>query len=225
MGDTACTEVDDIDAQWLRLFQSLDEASRRRLAGQRATEIGYGGLRQVIDLTGLSPHTIRRGIKELRSGKALSPDGRLRRPGGGRKKVEENDPEVVVALQELLNESTSGDPMRPLKWTTKSTRGLAKELTRRGHKVSSATVGRLLRDLGYSHMHSGSAWGSFGDPHRIAGFRSGWPISSRRSSSRLRRVEANTAAASSSSLDTVFSSSRIARGGVSAASAIRRRSP
>lgn len=150
MANTAGNEVDDIEAQWLRLFHSLDEASRRRLAGQRAMELGYGGLRQVIDLTGLSPHTIRRGIKELRSGEVLSADGRLRRPGAGRKKVEESDPEVVDALQELLSESTSGDPMRPLRWTTKSTRGLARELTKRGHKVSSTTVGRLLRDLGYS---------------------------------------------------------------------------
>jgi transposase len=143
-------DVDDVDGQWLRLFRSLDEASRRRVAGHRVIELGYGGLTRVMNLTGLSHHTIKRGIAELRSGEELSTDGRVRRPGGGRKKLEEDDPKIFDALEELLNEATSGDPMRPLRWTTKSTRGLARELTKRGHKVSSSTVGRLLRDLGYS---------------------------------------------------------------------------
>jgi len=141
---------DDVTAQWLRLFRSLDEASRRRLAGQRAIEIGYGGIKQVAMLSGLSQNTVRRGMAELRSGEELLAQGRIRRPGGGRKNIEEQDPQVLAELEALLDDETRGDPMRPLRWTAKSARAIAKELGKIGFNVGVTTIRRLLKDLGYS---------------------------------------------------------------------------
>jgi hypothetical protein len=107
----------------------------------------------VSEAIGMSPHTIRKGLAELADREA-NPDTPIptwiRRPGGGRKRCTESDPELAAALEMLVDPATRGDPMSPLRWTCKSTTLLAKELTRRGHSVSPSTVGRLLRAAGYS---------------------------------------------------------------------------
>jgi len=104
----------------------------------------------VSRVTGLSPRTIERGIRELRHGVlTLGPD-RSRRQGGGRKPAEEVDPTVIRALETLLGETTAGDPMGLLKWTSQSLRGLAETLTEQGHPISHPTVGRLLQEMDYS---------------------------------------------------------------------------
>jgi hypothetical protein len=102
---------------------------------------------------GLSPHTIRKGLAELRE-RSIHPDRpipeRLRAPGAGRKRCTESDSGLETALERLVDPVTRGDPQSPLRWTCKSTTQLAKELTRQGHPVSPSTVGRLLRAAGYS---------------------------------------------------------------------------
>jgi hypothetical protein len=100
----------------------------------------------------MSRVTITSGVDELQGGKRLrSPEaGRVRAPGGGRKKVEEADPVLQRWLTEIVEETTAGDPMSPLKWTSKSTRTIAEELTRGGHPVSNVTVGRCLAEMGYT---------------------------------------------------------------------------
>jgi len=96
--------------------------------------------------------TITKAIKELCSGHALQPAaiGRIRRAGAGRKRIEESDPTVMKLLAEIVEETTAGDPMNLLRWTSKSTHTIAEELARRGHRIGAVTVGRCLHDLGYS---------------------------------------------------------------------------
>src|SRR5262249_55926344 len=107
----------------------------------------------VAQATGLARDTIRAGLRELEYRQA-HPDGpvssRLRRPGGGRKSVAATDPELVTALGSLVEPLTRGDPESPLRWTCKSTRTLAEELTRQGHRISERTVAALLYEAGYS---------------------------------------------------------------------------
>src|SRR5450755_5046405 len=113
---------------------------------------GWGGMSRVAALTGLSRTTITKAVEELRGGgKLVSPgEGRARRAGGGRKRVEEVDPDVRDLLEKILEETTAGDPMSLLRWTSKSTRTMAEELTRSGHPVTWVTVARCLNDMEYS---------------------------------------------------------------------------
>ena len=98
----------------------------------------------------MSPKTIRSGVKDLKNPvQDEVGTARVRKSGGGRKKVKEKNPELLVALEALLEPYTLGDPMRPLRWTCKSTENLSVELRKQGHKVSARTVASLLKDLGY----------------------------------------------------------------------------
>ena len=138
-----------------RKFQALtmvmDERMRRQWAAAEAMELAWGGVSCVARATGISRTTILAGIRELRlqeSSQALPHPG-IRRPGGGRKLVLETDPGLSDALDALVDPVTRGHPESPLRWTCKSTRRLAEELTRQGHPVSDRTVARLLYDAGY----------------------------------------------------------------------------
>jgi hypothetical protein len=129
----------------------LDERSRRQWAAAEALELAWGRVTTVAAATGLSRTTIAAGIRELQSQAAGAPPApRLRRPGGGRKYLVETDPGLLEALDRLIDPLTRGDPESPLRWTCKSTRRLAVELTRQRHPVSDRTVAALLLDLGYS---------------------------------------------------------------------------
>jgi len=131
----------------------LDERSRRRWAATEARELGWGGISAVAVATGLARDTIHAGLAELRQEQAQTPrlpDLRLRRPGGGRKPLTQTDPGLARALDRLVDPLTRGHPESPLRWTCKSTRRLAAELTRQGHALSPNTVAALLRAEGYS---------------------------------------------------------------------------
>lgn len=141
------TEPEDL---WLKLLPTLNEAQVRWFAGQKALEWGRGGIERVHALTGLSRPTIRKGMRELSASGPLPMTDRVRRPGGGRKALTATDRTLVGDLEALLAETTAGDPMSALKWTSKSSRTLADELNRAGHAVSADTVEGLLRELDYS---------------------------------------------------------------------------
>jgi transposase len=132
------------------LSPHLNERQRRLLLGAEARLLGHGGVRAVAQVAGVSETTVRRGVFELEEGQDPFPDGRARREGGGRRNAEELDAGLVPALLALVEPDERGDPESPLRWTTKSLRRLAAELTRRGHPVSAPTVGRLLRGAGFS---------------------------------------------------------------------------
>ncbi len=127
----------------------LDERQRRLLLGAEAQALGRGGITAVSRAAGVSLPTVRKGLREIEAGTAAA--YRVRRRGGGRKPVSATDPGVVEALEALVDSSTLGDPQSPLRWTSKSTRTLAEELSgRRETTLSYRTVGKLLRRLGYS---------------------------------------------------------------------------
>lgn len=139
---------------WIRskyegLVADLSERGRRRWAAVEAVSLGRGGIATVAKATGISDRTIRNGIQELR-GAVPQPEGRQRRVGGGRKDVQEKDPDLLGVLESLVEPLTRGDPMSPLKWTCKSTRELSEELKQRGHVASRTMVGRLLKKAGFS---------------------------------------------------------------------------
>jgi hypothetical protein len=131
------------------LLPLLDERSRRLVLGAVARAAGAGGVTAVARVAGASWQTVSDGAAELGSGQVAGP-GRVRRPGGGRRKLAESDPGLVPALLELVEDSTRGDPGSPLTWTTKSLASLAGELAGRGHRCSVQTVWRLLREQGFS---------------------------------------------------------------------------
>jgi len=111
--------------------------------------LGRGGIAAVSRASGISPNTIRKGMREIESGDRLQ-SGRVRRHGGGRKPIGETDPELVVALERLVADDCRGDPMQVLLWTSKSVRKLAVELRELGFDVHFTTVAQVLRSLGYS---------------------------------------------------------------------------
>jgi hypothetical protein len=126
----------------------LDERQRRLLAASMVEVLGRGGQARVAEATGMSRNTLIAGANDLAEGPVLGE--RIRRAGAGPKRKIDLDPDLLVALDSLVVPESRGDPMSPLRWTLKSTRVLAAELTRLGHKVGANLVGDLLRYLGYS---------------------------------------------------------------------------
>src|SRR5436309_8654588 len=149
----------------------LNERQRRLVLGQEARLLGHGGVRAVAGVAGVSETTVRAGVFELEAGQAPFPEGRVRRQGGGRKSAADLDPELVPALLALVEPDERGDPESPLRWTTKSLRHLAAELTRQGHRVSAPTVGRLLKENGFSLQGTAKVLEGDQHPDRDAQFR------------------------------------------------------
>ncbi len=114
------------------ILPHLDERQRRLLLGAEARAWGHGRIRAVAQAAGVREATVSAGVDEVDAG-ALQL-GRVRRPGGGRKRAAERDPGLLTALMALVEPDERGDPMSPLRWTTKSTRNLASELSRQGHQ-------------------------------------------------------------------------------------------
>jgi transposase len=137
-----------IRTRYEALSATLDERARRLLLGAEARAAGRGGQAAVARATGAAPATIRRGLAELSEDTPAR--GRVRRPGGGRKRTVDRDPTLLTDLEALIEPGTRGDPESALRWTTKSVRRLAAELGRAGHRVSHRLVGELLHELGYS---------------------------------------------------------------------------
>jgi Rhodopirellula transposase DDE domain len=152
------------------LLPHLNERQQRLALGCEARLLGHGGVAGVAAAAGVSPTTVRRGVDELDSAAEPLPVGRSRLPGGGRKPVTEHDPELVSALLALVEPDERGDPMSPLRWTTKSLRHLAAELTERGHPVSAPTVGHLLRSNGFSLQGTAKTLEGAQHPDRDAQF-------------------------------------------------------
>jgi hypothetical protein len=138
-----------IEARFAVLHLLLDERSRRLLAAAESQVIGRGGISVVSRATGVSRQVIRRGMAELKAPATVLP-GHIRRAGGGRKKIVDQDRSLKSDLESLLESTTRGDPEAPLRWTCRSVRNLTAELQRLNHTVSHQVVADLLHELGYS---------------------------------------------------------------------------
>ena len=159
-----------IERIWLRVLGTLNEYQARLYVAEKALDLGRGGITHLSSLTGMSRVTIT-GLSDLRGRTDLRvAAGRVRNPGGGRKKLEETDPALARRLKAIVEETTAGDPISPLKWTAKSTRTIAEELTRLGHPISSVTVGRCLDEMGYTLQANAKSREGSHNPDRDAQF-------------------------------------------------------
>src|SRR5512135_293852 len=132
----------ELQQKFAAILPNLDERQRSLLAAAEARSLGYGGIRRVSRASGISHTAIRRALKQLDA--PPPPAGRVRRLGGGRKKIRDQSPAVLAALEELIAPETRGDPMSPLRWTCKSTRQLSEALAERGLIAGYHVVGRVL---------------------------------------------------------------------------------
>jgi hypothetical protein len=161
-------DEDAIRYRWDTVGSKLDERGRRLFAAGEVRTAGWGGLAVVSRITGLARSTINRGEDDL-DGEGL-PKGKVRRAGAGRKAIAATDPELVPALQRLVEPATLGDPMRPLIWVSKSMEKLAETLTRMGHPISADTVRKELVKLGFSRQYNRKADEGSRHPDRNAQF-------------------------------------------------------
>ena len=159
-----------IRTRYEALLPALDERARRLVLGAEAIAVGRGGQAAVVRATGASAATVRRGMGELGEPPGDLARGRIRRPGGGRKRTVHLDPTLRHDLEALIEPTSRGDPESPLRWTTKSLRNLAAELQRGGHRVSYRIVAALLHELGYSLQANRKTLEGTSHPDRDAQF-------------------------------------------------------
>lgn len=160
----------DLGKKLAGVWPLLDERTRRLLAANEARTMGRCGVSAVSRACGLSRKAISKGIKEIEAGTA-PPPGRVRQPGGGRRKITEHDPRLTGAMERMIDPETRGDPESPLRWTCKSTRILAAQLSRQRHPISHTKVAQLLHDLGYSLQSNRKTEEGEDHPDRDAQFR------------------------------------------------------
>jgi transposase len=139
---------ENIRRKYQMLKTEWNERQRRLWAASEAMCLGHGGITVVARATGLSRPTITKGINELKNNERL-PENRVRRAGGGRKQVTHTQPNLLASLDALVEPTAKGDPMSPLRWTTKSTRRLCEALNDQGFNVSHTHVCHLLHELEY----------------------------------------------------------------------------
>ena len=170
-------ELELISRKYSALGPLLDERSRRVWAATEASAVGWGGVSAVATATGLARNTIHAGLKELLTPRRKSAveqgdgRGRIRRVGGGRKRLSETDPGLQGALEGLVEPTTRGDPMSPLRWTCKSTTQLAAALVAQGRRVSPGTVASMLHEMEYSLQGTFKTREGATHPDRDAQFR------------------------------------------------------
>ena len=159
-----------LQRKFASVWALLDERTRRLMAASEAQTLGYGGIWQVCRACGLSRKAIAKGMQEIEDGTA-PPQGRVRRPGAGRKTIVVHDPRLLAALERLIDPETRGDPESPLRWICKSTRTLAAQLTRQKHPISHVKVAQLLNEQGYSLQSNRKTQEGEDHPDRDAQFR------------------------------------------------------
>lgn len=142
----------EIRKRFRAVASSLDERGRRIVAASEAKVLGRGGITTVWKATGVSRRAIYVGLRELgrRPPQDQFGNTRIRREGGGRKKIVETDPDLQQILDSLIEPTLKGDPENPIRWVSKSLRILSDALTKRGHPISHVSVRTLLRDMEYS---------------------------------------------------------------------------
>jgi hypothetical protein len=161
---------DKLSQKFTAVWSLLDERTRRIMAANEAMNLGYGGISTVSKASGLSRKAIAHGIEDIKNG-YCPPEGRLRRVGAGRKKIETTDPKLLDVLNHLIEPETRGDPESPLRWICKSTRTLAAQLTKQKHPISYVKVAQLLHEQNYSLQSNRKTEEGEDHPDRDAQFR------------------------------------------------------
>ena len=161
--------IESIGEKYRALLPTFSERMRRLWAGTEARALGRGGIAVVARATGLARNTVVRGLKELDEDSPLDP-AYVRCAGAGRKRKAVLNPSLKEALEGLVEPVTRGDPESPLRWTSKSTRVLARELTAKGHSVSHVLVADLLHEMEYSLQANRKTMEGTSHPDRDAQF-------------------------------------------------------
>ena len=154
----------------MSIWNLLDERNRRVMAASEAISLGYGGVALVHQACGLSRKAISNGIHEIQQG-IMPCAGRIRKPGAGRKSLTVSDPTLPDALEKIIDGGTRGDPESPLRWICKSTRTIAKQLSKKKHPISHTKVAQILHDLDYSLQSNRKTQEGADHPDRDAQFR------------------------------------------------------
>ena len=141
----------------------LDEKQKRIFLALEANALGRGGVKLIHEISGVSQTTIIRGKKELEEGGAEN-KARVRKPGGGRKKLTEKYEGIKEEIERIVADTTYGNPENPLTWTTKSLRNLMECLEKKGYEIKHDTVGKILKELGYS-LQQNQKMLQLGEPH------------------------------------------------------------
>ena len=163
--------IETLRKKFERVSEVLDERGRRVWAAAEAEALGYGGQSIVAKATGLARITLyREGLKQV-SDQGPYLQERIRNPGGGRKKLTEQEPTMLSALEALVEPTTRGDPENPLRWTCLSTRQLSAALQKQGYRIGRQTVATLLEELGYSLQGNQKTKEGSSHPDRDAQFR------------------------------------------------------
>jgi len=152
------------------IWPHLDERTRRLTAANEAMSLGYGGVTLVHQACGLSRKAITKGIRQISQGEAPL-EGRVRRAGAGRKAITVSDPQLLDALDRMIEGDTRGDPESPLRWICKSTRVIALALSKQKHPVSHVKVAQLLHEQAYSLQSNRKTEEGADHPDRDAQFR------------------------------------------------------
>jgi hypothetical protein len=160
----------ELSEKFSSVWPLLDERTRRLMAASEAMALGHGGVSVVRRACGLSRKAISKGIREIEEGVAPI-EGRIRRPGAGRKPITVSDPRLVEELEEMVEDQTRGDPESPLRWICKSTRTIARELGEHKHPVSHTKVAQILHDPDYSLQSNRKTEEGKDHPDRDAQFR------------------------------------------------------
>jgi hypothetical protein len=163
------SQEDEYVQKYASLFPHLNERQQHLVAAVDAQQLGRGGITLISRVTGFSRPTFYRALQDLQQ--PPLPVERVRHSGAGRKPLDQHDPQLISALEALIDPETRGDPMSPLRWTCKSTRQLAHILTEQGHPVSHVKVAQLLRALHYSLQGTSKTKEGQQHPDRDAQFR------------------------------------------------------
>ena len=153
------------------LLPIFNEKQKRLFLASEASVLGYGGISKVSKLSGISRPTISQGVKELKNDNYIESDVRIRGKGGGPKAIHRGSMKVKKEIEKIIESSTTGDPMSPLKWTIKSTREIEKELKKKGHHISYKSISTILKDLGYSLQSNSKSLNSKSHPDRDKQFK------------------------------------------------------
>jgi len=164
------SEMSTLERKFRAVWPVLDERTRRIMAANEAISLGYGGVTVVHRACGLSRKAITKGMQEITAG-VVPPPGHIRRAGAGRKPLTFGDPQLVAALEQMIDGDTRGDPQSPLRWTCKSTRHIARQLAQAKHPVSHVKVAQLLHALEYSLQGNRKTQEGADHPDRDAQFR------------------------------------------------------
>ena len=163
--------MEEITKEWLKVFETLNESQRRWIAGVKSIEIGRGGISAVAEATNLSRTTVTKGVKEVKGPQKNLLYERTRKEGGGRKRIDTTDSSIKKGLEDILSETTAGDPMTLIRWTGKSVRKIAEQLSKNGHLISHHTVHNLLREMGYSLQSNRKSLSRENNPNRDRQFK------------------------------------------------------